>query len=80
MLFSELVETQLEPELRPIIDDLLALKKATPEIGEMPRIAALNTFIEQNIGLLRTQIAALPQEPQREWGPLNELFLSILKD
>ena len=79
MLFEDLVETQLELELRPVIYDLLKLKMSTPEIGEIPRIAPLNEFIEHNLSILRTQIEALPKEPQRSWEPLNARFLSVLE-
>ena len=79
MLFTDLVETQLEPEFRQAVYDLLKLKMSAPEIGELPRIMPLNNFIEQNLGLLRAQIEALPQESQRDWEPLNELFLALVE-
>jgi predicted nucleotidyltransferase len=78
MLFTELVETQLEPELKPVVADLLKLKMSTPEIGETPKIAPLNEFIEQNLSIIREQIEALPKEQPSNWEPLNDLFLSIL--
>jgi hypothetical protein len=79
MLFSELVETQIEPELRLAIDDLLKLKMSAPEIKEIPRIAPLNKFIERNLSTIRAQIEAMPETPQKDWEPLNALFLSALK-
>jgi uncharacterized protein len=79
MLFTKLVETQLEPELKPVIDDLLKLKISTPEIGETPRIVPLNDFIERNLGTIRKQIKSLPSKPQRDWETLNALFLSVLE-
>ena len=80
MLFAELVETQLEPELKPIVADLLSLKMSAPEIKEIPVIPSLNEFIEQNLTIIRKQIEALPKELPSDWGPLNHLFLSILKN
>lgn len=79
MLFSELVETQLEPALKPVVDDLLKLKMSTSEIGEVPRIAPLNDYIEQDLRSIRQQIEAMPKEPQRAWEPLNMLFFSALE-
>lgn len=79
MRFTELVETQLEPELRPVVEDLLRVKMDTPEIGLVPRIDALNTFIESNLPVLRTQVEALPPSPQKDWEPLNQMFLSALQ-
>ena len=78
MLFAELVQTQLEPELKPVVDDLLRLKMSAPEIGETPRIVPLNAFIERNLGVIRGQIEALPHVPQSGWEPLNALFRSML--
>ena len=79
MLFAELVETQLEPELRPLVADLLQVKMETPEIGLVPRIDALNAFIERNLPVLRTQVEALSPEPRKGWEPLNRMFLSALQ-
>lgn len=79
MLFIELVETQLEPELKPVVDNLLKLKMSASEIGETPRITPLNEFIEQSLPIIREQITALPKEQPSDWKPLNTLFLSILE-
>lgn len=78
MLFADLVEAQLEPELRPVVEELLRIKMDTPEIGLIPRIDVLNSFIEENLPVLRIRVEALPQEPKRDWEPLNRMFLSAL--
>ena len=80
MLFAELVETQLEPELRPVVADLLRLKMSVPEIEEIPRISSLNEFIELNLVVVQRQIETLPRERPSDWAPLNQFFLSILKN
>lgn len=79
MAFSDLVETQLEPELRGVVEELLARKRATPELGLAPRIDVLNEFIERTLPLLRSQVEAMPPEPPKDWGALNSLFLSALE-
>lgn len=79
MLFVDLVETQLEPELKPVIDNLLKLKMSSPEIREMSRIEPLNNFIERNLIVIREQIRALPDTHQNEWEPLNTMFISMLE-
>ncbi len=78
MLFSDLVETQLEEELKPTIESLLELKMKMPEIGEIPRINELNYFIETNLVLIKEQIERLPAAPQKGWEELNTMFLSAL--
>lgn len=75
MLFSELVESQLEPELKPIINSLLERKMNLPEIGEIPKIEPLNKFIEDNLVKIKSEIQALPAEKDSDWDKLNSLFL-----
>lgn len=78
MLFTSLLDTELEPELRPVVDDLLKLKMSVPEIGETPRIPVLNDFIERNLVDIRRQVDAVPKEASGSWETLNELFRSIV--
>lgn len=78
MRFTDLADTQLEPALRPVVRELLRIKMAAPEVEEMPRIDALNTFIEDNLPRLRARIEALPRENPPDWAPLNALFLSAV--
>jgi len=77
MLFSELVEAELEADMKPIIHDLLIVKMNTPEVGEGKRIDRLNEYIEENMISLKTAIDAMPREDRRDWDRLNELFLAI---
>jgi len=79
LLFTELVETELEADMKPIIYDLLKVKMNTPEVGEGKRIDKLNEYIDENLASLKATIDAMPQEHKADWGRLNELFLSIIK-
>jgi predicted nucleotidyltransferase len=79
MLFSELADSQLEPEMRCVVGDLLRVKMDTPEIGEIPRVQPLNEFIERNLKLIRERIEALPPGIKKSWEPLNKLFLAALE-
>jgi predicted nucleotidyltransferase len=74
MRFSELIEKELAPEMRPIIDELLQVKTKTCEVGEGKPIEPLNTYIEKTIMALQAAIAALPSETKAGWARLNELF------
>ena len=78
MRFTDLADTQLEPALRPVVRELLRIKMAAPEVEEMPRIDALNAFIEDTLPRLRARIEALPRETPPDWAPLNALFLSAV--
>ena len=75
MEFSKLVQTQLEDSLKPTVAYLLDLKLHMPELHLIPRIDALNAYLDKSILEIRAQIEALPKEPLRSWEPLNELFL-----
>jgi predicted nucleotidyltransferase len=80
MPFAELVEAELEPAMRPIIERLLVQKSAAPEMGEGKRIDALNMYIEETLAQLKVTIDALPQENKSDWNGLNELFLNTIID
>jgi hypothetical protein len=79
MLFSELVESELEADMRPIIYDLLELKSKTPEVGEGKRIDELNAYIEKNLEQLKEIADSLPRDNKKDWERLNEIFLTALK-
>lgn len=68
MRFSELVESQLEPEWFRLSSGCLNLKKLSSEFGELPRIDELNIFIEANIPVLRERIKSLPDKTRPEGG------------
>ena len=78
MLFSSLVEKYLDEELKPDVEKLLDLKMNTPEIGVGKRFDRINDYIEKNIAVIDTMIAELPKEEPREWGELNDIFISLL--
>lgn len=80
VLFSELVESQLEPEIKPIIERLLDIKINSPEIKEIPRIDELNKYIEENINVLEKVIAELPYEKYSSWEELNDFFIQEIKE
>jgi len=79
MLFSELVNAELENELKSVVDNLLSLKMQIPELGENGHIKDLNEYIEQNLESLKIEIDSLPSERKTGWEDLNMLFLDILK-
>lgn len=78
MSFFELMKVELEDALHPCVRQLLDIKMNAPEIREIPRIDALNAYIEENMEALRIRISALPEEKAQGWEPLNALFLKEL--
>ncbi len=75
MLFDTLVERYLAPEVRPYVEELLTRKKTTFEMGEGPRVQALNDYIDFSLHELKAAVEALPFACKKEWADLNSLFL-----
>ncbi|MDF2686931.1 MAG: putative nucleotidyltransferase, partial [Clostridia bacterium] len=78
MLFSDLVEAELESEIQPVIAKLLKLKTETPEISEGPRINILNRYIEEQMAEIKSKIDQIPTIPDPGWESLDSLFLTLL--
>ena len=79
MLFADLVESQLEEEMKPIVEHLLDLKMNSPEVKEIPRIDALNEYIEKNLTELEEKVQTLQYDKNSRWEELNSFFLNEVK-
>lgn len=78
MLFRELMESELDEALKPEVTRLLDMKMHAPEIREIPRVDAINHYLEENMDKVKAKIAALSQEHRPDWNPLNRLFLDTV--
>jgi len=78
MLFTDLIESELETDMKSIVYDLLKLKMNTPEVGEGKRIDRLNEYIEENLISIKEMTDMMPREYNPDWSKLNELFLTII--
>lgn len=78
MLFSELMEAELEPALLPDVNRLLDLKVNAPELKTIPRIESINRYLDRSIEEVRLRIAQLPEDASHGWEELNRLFLAQL--
>ena len=79
MLFTELMEAELPPDLRPDMERLLELKKNAPEVKLIPRIDSINRYLDESIEEIQSRIVQLPEDPCHDWEELNRLFLSQLE-
>lgn len=79
MLFSELIEAELEESIRPYVEELLDKKMQSPEIGTGKRIDELNKWIEKDISEMKKLVESMDDNMERDWEPLNELFLSLIE-
>lgn len=78
MAFRTLAQAELPPELRPITESLLEQKIYRPETAWVPRVDALNAWLESEIVRVQARIEAQPPDPPVGWEELNALFLSGL--
>ena len=79
MLFSELVESELDPTVLHEVVRLLALKMNSPETKIIPRIESLNEYLENSIEEIRGRIQQMPEDAYHGWEELDRLFLSQLE-
>jgi predicted nucleotidyltransferase len=74
MLFSDLMEAELETYMLPDIERLLEIKINHAETEKMPKIVALNQYIDESLQLLKEQANALPQVKAKGYEELDRLF------
>jgi len=79
MLFSELCDSELETSMKPIVDKLVEIKINTPEIGTGKRIDKINLYIEKNMTDIENILSAMPENHNRNWNVLNELFRNLIQ-
>lgn len=77
MLFEELVAAELDPEMKPVVDELLAVKKETPELGAGPHIPELDAYIKAQCEGIR-QAAERAENRKNDWGELEEYFCKVV--
>ena len=79
MLFDELVDAELDEELRPELNCLLEMKKTLPEMGMAPKVQVFNDYIERVMPEIKDVTEKL-EETEKDWGVLNGLFLRFVNN
>lgn len=77
MLFSELMEAELEDDLKPEAERLLVMKKEMGEMELVPKIPKINEYVEANLEELK-KLADDMQKKEMTWDSLNDYFQSLL--
>ena len=75
MLFTELLDACLDDSVRKDVDRLLVLKMENPEVRDIPRIDALNAYLNRSLFEIEEMVRALPSSHPPAWEELNEFFL-----
>lgn len=78
ILFSELLDAELEESLKPTVRVLLAEKMNSPELGTGKRIDQLNEYIERSLDGLEKQAEQITLPKSAGWERLNGVFLETL--
>ena len=78
MLFSELMESELENSIRAEVDKLLKMKQELAEMGLYPRVQVLNDYIEVELSNIKEK-AKFIEEDEKAWNLLNDYFVSLVK-
>lgn len=79
MLFSELVDSELDISIKPIVEKLLQLKKEQPEICTAPKLQALNDYIEEKLKYVKNVATNLIEDKTIDWEMLNKFFLEVIE-
>ena len=73
MLFQRLVESDLDPDLRPAVEELLEAKINSPEIGTGPRNEQLDEYIRSSLDQI-WEAAAREETRKCGWDQLDAFF------
>lgn len=78
MRFSELLDAELDSEIKPEVDSLLDLKLNAPERKLIPRVEPLNEYLHDSMQRIELQVKKLHDKPQSTWDKLSRLFLECI--
>ena len=77
MLFSELMEAELEEDLKPETERLLVMKKEMDEMELVPGSRKINAYVESNLEKFKKLADDMPKT-ETSWDSLNHYFQSLL--
>ena len=78
MLFSELVEAELDDAMRTFVDMLLDIKINSPEVKKIPKVKEINDYIEFGMDSIDRYVNSMESEQKGSWDRINQLFISEL--
>lgn len=78
MAFSELSEAMLEPEMQPLVTNLVEVKRNGLEKGTCEPIPELDAWISAQEEALMAKIGTLERPKRVEWPILDEIFRKMV--
>ncbi len=77
--FDQLMQMDLEPELRMAISELLERKKATTEGEPNPHMPVILSFIKEELERQKEISNAMADDRNTDWSGLNRCFAKIIE-
>lgn len=78
VLFDELLKLDMPQELKIAVGELLERKKKTTEGEENIHIPVIRTFIEFETARQKKIADSLPDDHNKDWAALNEIFREVI--
>ena len=78
MRFTELMARELDPRMKAEVDRLLDLKMNAPELKQIPRVDAINRYLDESIEEVEQALNRIPNQYDNDWEKLNLLFREIV--
>lgn len=79
VLFTELLDTVLDHNMKDCMNQLLEIKKKSDEAYMAKPISELNLYIERLLKKYKTLTATMADDRLPDWEPLNRLFFEIVE-
>lgn len=80
MLFEKLVDSELDISLKQVVLEMLQIKKEQAEIYNIPKVEALNDYIEEKLKYVKSVAENIKEDIEITWDLLNEYFIYVLKN
>ena len=77
MLFDELIEAELRPDLLTVVEELVRVKKEISELGTGPKIPELDRYIREQMELMQ-EAADKAENRKNDWDKLEGFFRSAV--
>lgn len=78
VLFDELKEKMLPESIAQSVKSMLEIKKGSDEKDLLPQIPEIKSFIDNEILRIATIMKTKTDDCERQWEPLDKLFIRIL--
>lgn len=80
MLFTDLVDAELDLSMKPIVDKLFQIKKEKPELSIAPKIQELNDYVEKTLNDIKGVVSKIEDDNGNEWDIMNNFFIIALDE